>query len=69
MFNKAELNYLFGCVEGAVVSNTQTARNKASMMLKLCDLMDVPDAEEPQTKHVEDGTTKRKYTKKVNKKK
>lgn len=43
MFTKDELNYLFSCVETRMVSNTQEARNKAAMMLKLCELLDLPD--------------------------
>ena len=44
MFNKPELNFLMVCVNSMPVPDTQTARNKAAMMLKLSDLLDAPDA-------------------------
>lgn len=50
MFNKDELNYLYSCVEVRGVTNTQEARNKAAMMLKLVDLIDIPDAPAPEEK-------------------
>ena len=48
MFTKPELNFLLMCVEEKRVENTQVARNKAVMALKLCDLIDAPDPE-PET--------------------
>ena len=48
MFNKQELNYLFAAVESKASTSTQEARQKASMMVKLCDLLDVPDMIEAQ---------------------
>lgn len=46
MFTKPELNFLLMCVEEKRVENTQVARNKAVMALKLCDLIDAPEEKE-----------------------
>lgn len=45
MFTKPELNFLLMCVNAMAVPDTQTARNKAVMSLKLCDMLDAPDPE------------------------
>ena len=50
MFNKDEINFLLNCVDKMPVSSTAECRNKAIMSMKLCDLLDAPDAppEEPK---------------------
>ena len=46
MFTKNEMTYLYGCVEYMTTNDTNMGRNKATMMGKLCDLMDKAEAEE-----------------------
>jgi hypothetical protein len=43
-----ELNFLLMCVEEKSIPNTQVARNKAFMAIKLCDLIDAPETQ-PET--------------------
>lgn len=48
MFTKPELNFLLICINNMPVPDTQSARNKAAMMLKVSDLLDAPPEQPKQ---------------------
>ena len=62
MFNKDELNYLLIAVNEAPVTDTASAKNKAFMLGKIAELMEMP--EQPGTivpeKEPEDNSASKK---------
>lgn len=66
MFNKEELNYLLLAVNQMPVNDTQVAKNKAFMLGKIAELMDMP---EPPVEQPKAAPKKKAPRKKVVKKK
>ena len=56
MFNQDELRYLFMCVDNYHVSNTEMARGKAHMLVRLADALD-ESAKPKEPEMIEDNIT------------
>lgn len=48
MFTPEELQFLIASVDSKPVSTTQEARNKAHMLIKLCQCLDEPNKPEEE---------------------